>query len=350
MYSRKFTEAPEQIINNGKACFGTFDGVSSKIDINGMRAPYAGLPLPSFLTQLKIKSRLAYIFSNEEYIGMTEFFDYKIFGIIELIFWNKTTGKKLVYHTFTSPRISLISKKTSEGISASYKKSRYIKVFWGRNHQHLAMKFNVKGDSARPSAKGSFFSPLNSSSHTDSLFVNPSPISSRCNATWVCTMNVQGNISLNNETSEPKPGLALLMSSRGYYKQRNKSTIAWGIGTVKNQEIIFQLGNSNLDSTDPDKYNSNILVVNGEKTALPSVVITHPFGYDKNWIIQDTENMVDLTFTPISRNERILNVIAFRSYTTKIYGTFEGVLLTAEGEKIILKNFPGIINKNNVRM
>ena len=190
------------------------------------------------------------------------------------------------------------------------------------------MKFNVKGDSARPSAKGSFFSPLNSSSHTDSLFVNPSPISSRCNATWVCTMNVQGNISLNNETSEPKPGIALLMSSRGYYKQRNKSTIAWGIGTVKNQEIIFQLGNSNLDSTDPDKYNSNILVVNGKKTALPSVVITHPFGYDKNWIIQDTESMIDLTFTPSSLYSRKINLIFMQTNYSHIYGIFEGVLLT----------------------
>lgn len=350
MYSREFTEAPQQIVKNGKAVFGTFMGVSSKIDIKGMKAPYAGLPLPAFLTQIKIKSRLDYVFLNDKYIGVEETFDYKAFGLIQLIFWNRETGKKYVYYTFTTPRRRLIPKTTSQGISASYQKKRYIKVAWGKNHQHMKMKFKVRGDSARPKARGTLFSPTGSPMHTDALFVCPAPTSSRCTATWISTMNIKGYISINGVREEASEGLALMMSRRTYMKIRNITTTAWGLGTVKDKSVIFQLSQSNNDAADPDKYNSNLLVVDGKQTALPSVVITHPFGYSKEWVIQDTENMVDLSFKPVSLHKRILNIIAFRTQETKIYGTFDGVLLTSSGEKITLKNFPGILDKNNIRL
>ena len=107
---------------------------------------------------------------------------------------------------------------------------------------------------------------------------------------------------------------------------------------------------TNMDAADSDSYNCNVLVVDGKQTALPSVYMTHPFGIDKNWIIQDTESMVDLTFTPLSVNSRTLNLIALRTNYHTMYGTFEGVLLTADGEKIILKNFPGMLHKGMLRL
>jgi hypothetical protein len=33
-----------------------------------------------------------------------------------------------------------------------------------------------------------------------------------------------------------------------------------------------------------------------------------------------------------------------------MYGTFEGVLLDSNGEKIILKNFPGLLHKSMLRL
>ena len=60
--------------------------------------------------------------------------------------------------------------------------------------------------------------------------------------------------------------------------------------------------------------------------------------------------MVDLTFTPVSVNTRKLNVIAMRTTYSTIYGTFEGVLLTKDGEKVPLKGFPGIIYRDLLRL
>ena len=343
-------EAPEHLVKNGQACFGTFEGVSPKIDIRGMRAPYAGVPLPSFISNLRIKSRLEYIFNLEKFIGFSKFFDFKAIGLGEIIFWNKENGKKYVYHTIMPPRRRFVPTLTSRGICACYRKSRFIKISWRRSHQRHALEFRVKGDSARPNASGYIYSPLQDNMHADSLFNCPSPSSSRCNVTWFSAMKMNGQININNEVAEDSWGLGMMVLNRAYYKFKSKTTSTYGVGSIKNRNIIFYLKASNMDAADSDAYNCNVLVIDGKKTCLPPVYMTHPFGIEKNWIIQDTESMVDLTFTPLSTNSRTLNLIALRTSYNTMYGTFEGVLLTENGEKIILKNFPGLLEKGTLRL
>ncbi len=93
-----------------------------------------------------------------------------------------------------------------------------------------------------------------------------------------------------------------------------------------------------------------MLIVDSEPTALPPVDITHPFGIDKDWIIQDTESMVDLTFTPISLNNRNLDLVAMSTRYSTIYGVYNGILLDKDGNKIFMKNFLGIIYKSRIRL
>ena len=352
MYSRQFTNPPENIIQKHKALFGTYLGVSPAIDISGMRAPYAGIPFPTFITKLRIKSRINYVFSTDKFMGLAEIMDFKAFGLAEIIFWNKENSKRYVYHTVMAPRRRFIPLLTKRGICASYRKSRFIKISWGRNHQHGAMSFSVKGDrdGSRPNAEGYFYSKIDDDFHTDCMFINPSPASSRCSATWFTTMTVNGHIAINKEEADDSAGLAIMNVNRTYIKVHSKIKIAYGLGTFKDKKIAFQLKNSNLDAADSDSYNDNVLVVDGKQTALPSVYMTHPFGINQKWIIQDTESMVDLSFTPLSANSRTLNIIAVRSSDNTMFGTFEGVLMTGDGEKITLKNFPGILYRNLIRI
>lgn len=350
MYGRKFEEAPEQIINNGKAAFGTYTGVSPKIDIKGMRAPYAGIPIPVFISRVRIKSNLHFIFSLNDYIGMTEFYDFKAFGLGELIFWNKQTGVKYVYHTFMGNPRRFVPIITSKGRCACYRQKRYIKVSWGRNHKHTALTFNVKGNNSRPSAEGFCIGLMDDANHTDAMFVNPSPASSRCSATWFNGMSVRGKIELNGQNAEESTGLAAMILSRAYYKFRSKVTFAVGLGNVKGKSIIFHIKASNMDAANSDSYNENILTVDNSQTALPPVYITHTSDVENKWIIQDTEGMVDLTFSPISKDERTLNIIAIRRTSNTIYGSFEGTLLTKDGEKLSFKEVRGIMNISKLRM
>ena len=166
-------------------------------------------------------------------------------------------------------------------------------------------------------------------------------------------MNIKGSIHTftQNNQSEHKieNGIALVTLNRAYFKFHTRTNIVTGLGQIRGKKIIFNLGTANIDAADADKYNSNALFEDGNATALPPVVITHPFGVEHNWIIQDTEGMVDLTFTPLSVQKRTVNVIIMKSTETIVYGSFEGVLLNKDSERIMLKNFPGFINANRVR-
>jgi len=350
MYSREFEEPPVHIIENGKAHFGTFNNVSPRFDIKGMRAPYAGVPLPSIISNIRIKSRLNYYFSIEKHIGLVEFFDFKIIGIAEICFWNKENGKKYVYHSIMPTRRRFIPKNTSRGICASYNKSRYIKISWENERQSKSMRFHVNKNSGWPAAEGWFHSSRDNSMNSQISFVNPSPTISRCSALWLSTMKINGHLSIKGSEPDNSAGLGAMAMNRYYSKTMSKALRICGMGQSDGKDILFYLDSSSAEASDPDKYNDNALIIDGEKTALPSIVATHPFGLNKAWIIQDTESMIDLTFTPKSLYQHHFNLIILRTAYSHIYGSFEGVLLDKNGNKIQLKGFPGIITRSSMRV
>ena len=220
MYSRKIDECPEKIVSDGKACFGTFKGVSKKFSITGMRTPYAGVPIPAFISRLRIKSKIDFVFSLERFIGFTRFFDLKVFGLGTIVLWDKENGKRYSYHTFMPTRKRFVPRTTNRGICASYRKSRFIKISWGREHQHHALSFKVKGDSVRPNIEGFCYSPMEDFMHNDMMFVNPSPSSSRCVATWFSSMTLNGNLCVSTSLKDGNVkvdnsfGLGLCVSSQ----------------------------------------------------------------------------------------------------------------------------------------
>ena len=124
----------------------------------------------------------------------------------------------------------------------------------------------------------------------------------------------------------------------------------FGISEIDGKNIVFSFSNTSQDALDEDNYNDNMLSVDGNITAMPPVQITHPFGLSGKWVAQDTEGMVDLVFNPVSINSRTLNIIIMRNAYSTIYGTFDGVLISKDGDKIILKNSPGIVKKSHIRL
>ena len=356
MYSRPISESPKSIVTNGKAVFGTFSSVPAKLDIRGVKAPFGGIPLPSFITNVRIKSRIAYMFSIGEYAGMAEFFDDKMFGLAEIIFWNKSTGKKLAYHSFMTTRRRFIPVKLDNAVCASFNRSRYIRIIWSRKHDRISLLFSVTAGGGRPAVKGSFSAHFSDPKHRELLVVTPAPTMRRCSASWLTAMPIRGSLSiLPGKKTQGIPmqdtdGLAFMVLNRTYYKYHVKSEMMCGLGDYEGKQLLFRFVTTSMDPHEADYSNENVVVFDGQETPMPSVCMTHPFGISGKWVIQDTETMVDLTFAPVSVSNRTLNILIMRSEYNTIYGTFDGVLLTAGGEKITLKNFPGIVKKNLLRV
>ncbi|MDE5897728.1 MAG: DUF2804 domain-containing protein, partial [Treponemataceae bacterium] len=67
MYLRPLTNCPETIVTNGTVTFGSFSGVTGKLDIRGISNSFSGLPAPALVSNLRIKSRISYVFSIDKY-------------------------------------------------------------------------------------------------------------------------------------------------------------------------------------------------------------------------------------------------------------------------------------------
>ena len=143
-------------------------------------------------------------------------------------------------------------------------------------------------------------------------------------------------------------GVGFLDFRKTYTSPHTKRSVVIGLGFIEGAQVSFHLS----DSIAPDSYsyNDNILFYGGKRIPLPPVRITYPFGSSKNWIIQDTENMVDLTFTPGAISQRSLNILVWRRDYKTICGTFEGSFLIEDGVVLKLKGFPGIAKKVRMRM
>ena len=356
MYSRKIESPPEVLVRNGKPVFGTFGGATAKIDIRGLRAPFGGVPLPAFISNFRIKSFLSFVFNIGQYIGTVEFFDQKIFGYAEVVFWDKETGRKLAYHSLMGPRRRFIPHNLNQGVCASFGKKRYIRIGWDRTRDRVSMIFNLSGDSVRPSARAAFVAHYSDSGMTETVSNVPVLSKRRCSALYLSTPQIHGSLSIdktkhfNEATMQDTDGQSLFSISRAFYDLYTETEVVKATGITDGKTVSFVISAPEVDESSPESVNKNLLIVDGKRTPLPPVKITHPFGVQTKWVIQDTENMIDLTFEPVSDNFRDIAFLVMRTQTHLIYGKFGGTLKTADNQSIDLNDFVGIAKKQLLRL
>ncbi len=355
MYKREVENVPEAFVVDGKPVFGTFRGHSRKFDIRGVYRPYGTLPMPTFITNLRIKSRLSFFFNLGEYIGSIEFFDAKIFGMAEVIFWNKKTAQKYVYHSYMGPRKRFVPHNLENAITYCNLRRRYIRIGWNRKNDNLSVVFNLHASRTSHGCNGALLAKFSDSNMGECMTISPSPTKRRCAGYYYLTLGLHGAITVLEKngkeiTMEDTEGQAFVAINRSYLKFRSHGQSVTCFGEVNNQPISFRISSTSQEAVEPEKYNSNVLFYGGKLTALPPVVITHPFGVENKWVIQDTENMVDLTFVPVSQEHKAINALVLTTEYHTIMGTFEGFLVNGDGERINIKSLVGMAKTYLLRL
>ena len=353
MYTRNLKEAPETLIKDGKAQFGSFSIPPKSLDIKGIKSPFGVLPLPTFITNLRIRSNLSFLFSTSEYIGTIDLLDSKIYGFSEVNIWHKKTLKRYTYKNVMVLIRRLIPKDLEKSICSTYSRRRHIRLAWNKSRDKFKIEFSLKGDDVRPNIMGSFISST-LTENVSLTSVLPAPVMRRCYASYQQPITVEGGLCVTkgdmNPFFLPQKTQSLFVLTRAYYKSRTVNNMIVGIGKVGEDEISFRIADMSILPSDKDTYNENALFVNNELTPLPPVTVTHPYGMMKKWVIQDTESMIDLVFTPCSSSQRMISVVFLHAQYYTIYGTFDGVLITKDGKSIPLKEFPGIIKNQRIRL
>ena len=356
MYTRNVSEVPSRLIKNGKPVFGTFKGALSRLDIRGVEGPFYSIPFPHFLSNFRIKSTLTTNFVLGEYLGTIDFFDFKVFGYAAVILCSKERKIKLAYRVFMGPRRRFIPHNTKSGFCISFNKNRYIRISWDHEKDRVSILLNLKGDGVRPSVRGAFRASYSAPCTQEVCSVIPAPTKRRCSATYTVNLLFHGSISFGEAQNLPKiagvdtNGYGILTINRTYYNFRTVLEVVSACGKIGDDEFSFQIFSPVENAVDTEKYNANQIVLNGNLTPLPPVTITYPMGITKQWVIQDFENMVDLTFVPNMSHFGDMAFFVVRSQTYNIFGKFEGVIKTKDGKDIVLHEFEGFAKHQMMRL
>ena len=351
MYTRLFSETPDKIIQNGAPVFGTFKVPFKQLDIRNISRPFGDLPIPHWITNLRIRAHLFCPFVTEEYAGIIDIFDSTIFALVETIIWDRKTGKKFPYRRVLCMHKRLVPKSIEQSVCISFSERRYIRINWSSAAKRISVFINLKGDNTRPSIAAAFNVDCSQKDFAEIASVTPAQINRRCAASALKTGSLTGSIVFTGtqQGTYGSKGLMTLELRRAYYPLRTKANALYGLGVFEGKKISFKICSSNLDGNDTYHYNENVLFIDGESTLLPPVKITRPKGILGPWVIQDTESMVDLIFYPESDSHRTLSLLILHANYHTLYGNFEGTLLTNKGESISLKDFSGIGKKIQLR-
>ena len=354
MYSRDFSDLPQRLIIDGNPQFGTYKTSPQKLDIKNVKEPFSAFPLPKFFTNFRIRANITYVLNIDNFVGVIDFLDGKYFCFIEVVLWDKETKKKYAYRSIFGFK-RLVPKNMQKATCGHFQKKRYIKITWDKSKDKFTVVFNAKGDDARPNFAATF--KRDGKLLGELCSVVPSPTKRRCTASYCKAFPISATLTKSptkyqsfSSTDYKNQGFAFVDIRRSYYKLRTKETFLIGVGTIEGKPFSFRLATSNHDAIDKDTYNENVLFYDNNITLLPPVTITQPFGITDRWVIQDTENMVDLSFYPISDNKRVASIFILRTEYHTIYGSFEGDLATKDGTIYHLKDLIGVGSKRSLRM
>ena len=148
---------------------------------------------------------------------------------------------------------------------------------------------------------------------------------------------------------KPERCSGMFCDYKGFFPYRMRSQVCGASGfDEEGRRFGFHVADNQTRET--RKNNENALWVNGRLTPLPPVRITMPGGPESDWIIQDVEGMVDLVFTPKEQNKTGARLLLASADFDAPLGYYNGMLVSADGQRIQARNLWGIGEKLYLRV
>jgi Protein of unknown function (DUF2804). len=350
LYTRELKPAPDFPVKNGKPEFGTYNGPFGHFDIRGMKRPFGNIPMPVVFSDVRILGAMRFLFCDGNNIGEIELFDAGYMAFMETTLWNRKTKHRIAYRRILFPGELKIPRNFANSVTACRHPGRFVRIHSRLQKKIVHADFDFIGSDSRPPCEGRLEMDLSLPGSADVSSLVPYGVKRRCMASYQLTGPLHGWIStgFDDHQIQEETGVGFLDVRKAYYSLRTKTSRLIGLGRLDGRIVSFQLGDR--VSHDDSRYNDNILLVDGRVCPLPPVLITRPYGVGGEWVIQDTSSMVDLVFTPLSDSARRMSAFVVRTDYHTVYGTFDGVLLTGEGERLVLKGYPGIAKKILLRI
>jgi len=349
MYNREILAPRASPIENGKPLMGTWNKAFEKVDLLEINKPYR-YPLPRWARDYRIKEWQCFTINNDCLMLEALFCNLKLYRMAQVLVYDKENGKKFIFRKIKPGTGWRLPYSLANASVDSHSSNFYFRIHTWLDADTVGLDINIEETSRRPSITGHLAYDLTNQAVTP-ITVSLGVAERRNIYAYKALAPVRGDIILDRRhfTLKQDACSGFFCDYKGFYPYRTQKIICSAMGfSEKNNRFGFHIAENQTKET--NKHNENALWVNGKLTPLPNVLITMPKGIENDWVIQDLEGMVDLTFTPKEQNKSGIKLIVTKAELNAPLGYYNGILLNSEGEQIQIKNLFGIGEKFDLRV
>jgi hypothetical protein len=298
----------------------------------------------------RIKEWESFAVQEDRFFLAAFIFNFKLFREVRVYVYDKTTKERIWYnsrHVFSGkPLPKSLSNSSIESRSPGF----FFRIHDWLDANTIRVDIDIEPTKKRPPFTAHLHYNLSRKAVTP-MAVNLLFSENRSMYAFKALAAVRGDIAFGGRhvSLDPEKTTGLFCDFKGFYPYRMHGRWCTGFGIDgENRRIGFSVAENQTRET--YKNNENALWVNGKLTPLPPVRITAPQGIESDWVIQDLEGMVDLTFSPQEIIKDAINLLVTRIEYDAPIGFFNGMLLTSTGEQIPVHNLWGVGEKLYIRI
>jgi hypothetical protein len=348
MYTREIQPPRYAPIEKGIPIPGTWTRPFGHVDLLSVKHPYR-IPIPGWLRDWRIKEWESFRIQDECFYLDALLGNMKSFRMAHVFLYNKNTGEQMRFRKFLPLGAWRLPQELSNASIESRSYGFFFRIHDWFDAGMIKVDIDIESTRRRPSFTAHLELDLYRTGITP-LVVNLLFADRRNMYAYKAPAAVRGDMVFGGRHIflDPSVSSGIFCDYKGFFPYRMRSVWCTGTGFDAGRRFGFSIAEN--QTRENFKNNENALWVDGELTPLPPVRITMPEGVGEEWIIQDTEGMVDLTFTPKVGRQQALNLIAARTEYNSPLGYFSGVLLNSKGEQIQMRNLWGLGEKLYLRI
>jgi hypothetical protein len=349
MYTREILPPIASPVKDGNPIIGTWNKAFEKVDLQEISKPFR-CPLPRWAKDLRIKEWQCFNAHNNYFLLDAIFCNLKLYRMAQVLLYDREKEQKFIFRKIIPGTGWQLPKSLANSSVNSHSKSFFFRIHDWLDADTVKLDINIEATRKRPQLTIHLAYDMNSQ---DVIPMAASLVVSnrRTMYAYKALSPVRGDMVLDGKRISLRQDTCsgIFYDCKGFFPYRMNTTICNAAGfEEENRRFGFHIVEN--QTRDTNKNNENALWVNGKLTPLPPVRITMPNGIDADWIIQDVEGMIDLTFTPKEPDRSGAKLFFTRADFHVPVGYYNGMLVNSEGEKIHIKNLFGIGEKLYLRV
>jgi hypothetical protein len=359
MYTREILPPRGAPIENGLPLQGTWNEAFRNVDLLEIHRPFS-YPLPRGLRNLRIKEWESFAIQDEHVYLEAFLADLKYYRVAQVILYDKETKERLRFNKVIPFGGWHLPRNLWNSSVFSHSYGFFFSIHSWLDANTIKVDLDIEATRKRPSFTAHLEYPLNTLK-IPPLAVNLPFSDERCMYAYKTFSAIRGDMVFGGRhiSLDPAKTRGVFRDYKGYFPYRMNSTWcnAFCGGEIREEKLRFGFSIAENQTRESFKNNENVLWEEGASkeqggtmTPLPPVRITTPQGLESDWVIQDVEGMVDLTFSPQEQLRSSFNLFLTRwDYYTPL-GYYNGMLVNSEGKQIPVHNLWGLGEKLYLRV